>query len=153
MSIPDGAEFIAPLPERTNHFSSVFVFHAKSRTIHVDDTIMIGHKPGVLLKLGGYKHGMLSWHPSIKGSGLHSTENAPFLFRDWIKGITRNWDFDNICAAHMGNKIGGAKAALIELIDKSESTFQKLSKRNTGVFISTASTDSFELVADGCECG
>jgi hypothetical protein len=54
---------------------------------------------------------------------------------------------------HTGNKIGGAKAALIELIDKSESMFQKLSKRNTGVFTSTPSTDEFDLVAEGCECG
>lgn len=48
-----GAEFVAPLPEKTNHFSCVFVFHAKSGTIHINDTIMVGFKPGVLLKLGG----------------------------------------------------------------------------------------------------
>lgn len=157
MSIPDGAEFVAPLPEKTNHFSCVFVFHAKSGTIHINDTIMVGFKPGVLLKLGGFKHGDLSFHPSLKGPGLYQTENAPFLFRDWLKGVITNWDFDNICAAHMGNKLGGAKLALTELIDKSESLFQKLSKRHTGVFALgqavSGGEPSEELLASGTECG
>ena len=50
-----GAEFVNPLPESSNHFVSVFVFHRSSRTLHVDDTIVYGDHPSFLLKLIGFK--------------------------------------------------------------------------------------------------
>lgn len=55
-----------------------------------------------------------------------------------------------------GNKIGGAKAAMTELIEKSEPLFQKLSKRNTGVYApnqAISGEPSEELLASGTECG
>jgi len=39
MRIPRGGEFVAPVPESSNHFSAIHLFHEASKTIHVDDTI------------------------------------------------------------------------------------------------------------------
>jgi len=130
MRIPDGAEFVAPVPEKTNHFSSVFVFHSDSRVIHVDDTIFIANQPGFLMKIAGFRHGDMSFHPTIKGNGLFPTPEAPYQFRDFIAGVIRDWDFDIICAAHMGNRIGGAKQQLQDLLVRAEPLFHKLSERN-----------------------
>ncbi len=78
---------------------------------------MVGSHPGILLKLGGmvfffsnhvsnhyegFRHGSMSFHPSIKGVGLYHTPEAPYQFKDFIAGVIKDWDFDNICAAHMG---------------------------------------------------
>jgi hypothetical protein len=45
------------MPEDKNHFSGVFVFHKESGAIHIDDTIMVGSHPGILLKLAGKREG------------------------------------------------------------------------------------------------
>jgi hypothetical protein len=45
----------------------VFVFHRDSRTIHNDDTILYAQHPGFLLKLFGFKHGTMMFHPSLSG--------------------------------------------------------------------------------------
>jgi len=127
--IPAGAEFVNPQPEKSNHFSCAFVFHRQSRTIHIDDTIIYNHQPGFLLKLAGFKAGTMMLHPSIKGPGLLSTPEAPFQFRDWMLNILHDWDFDTICTAHMGNKVGGAKNQLMELIKNAEPLFQKLTEK------------------------
>jgi len=130
MRIPDGSEFVSPAPEKSNHFSCVFVFHPESRTLHVDDTIFIADKPGFLMKIFGFRHGDMSFHISIKGPGLFATPEAPHQFKDFIGGIINDWDFDNICAAHMGNKIGGAKEQLRQTLEKAAPLFDKLSERN-----------------------
>jgi len=130
MRIPAGAEFVAPEPEKTNHFISVFVFHRQSRTLHVDDTLMYSIKPGFLLKIAGFKDGFMAFHPSIKSHGLYPTTEAPYQFRDWMKQILADWDFDNICCAHLGTKVGGAKQQVAETLAKAEPLFQKLSEKN-----------------------
>jgi len=129
MRIPDGAEFVNPLPEKTNHFNSVFVFHKESKTIHIDDTIMYAEHPGFLLKLGGFKTGSMQFHLSMKGPGLLPNPESPFQFRDWLISLITEWDFDNICTAHFGNKVGGAKQQLKELVQSSEKLFQELSDK------------------------
>ncbi|CAF0778367.1 unnamed protein product [Adineta steineri] len=130
MRIPAGAEFVNPLPESSNHFVSVFVFHRPSRTLHVDDTIIYGDHPGFLLKLTGFKHGTMAFQPSIKGAGLYPTAEAPFEFRDWMKTLLNDWPFDNICCAHSGIKIGGAHEQVIELVNTADALFNKLSEKN-----------------------
>lgn len=130
LSIPASSNFIDPKPEETNHFSSVFVFHPSSKTLHVDDTITyippdVGIT-GALLKLTGWKSGVMSFHPAIKGAGLQPEIEAPYHFRDWVKGLLGDWDFDNICTAHMGNKIGGAKEMVAELLKTSDQLFDDL---------------------------
>eukprot|EP01111_Echinosteliopsis_oligospora_P005544 TRINITY_DN1894_c0_g1_i1.p1 TRINITY_DN1894_c0_g1~~TRINITY_DN1894_c0_g1_i1.p1 ORF type:complete len:279 (-),score=77.50 TRINITY_DN1894_c0_g1_i1:74-910(-) len=150
MRIPAGAEFVAPQPEKTNHFNCVWVHHPRSRTIHVDDTVMVADNPGFLLSLAGYKHGTMSFHPSMKGSGLLPTPDAPVAFHDWLMEVIRDWDFDNIVAAHTGNKIGGAKQALQELLEKSKPLFDKLiEKKKKGV----TDEDKQQIVVQGNECG
>lgn len=125
-----GAEFVNPLPESSNHFVSVFVFHRSSLTLHVDDTIIYGDHPNFLLKLVGFKHGSMSFQPSIKGPGLYPTPEAPIEFRNWMRTMLKDWPFDNICCAHSGVKIGGAHEQVVELVNDSESFFDKLSAKN-----------------------
>eukprot|EP00026_Physarum_polycephalum_P014533 Phypoly_transcript_15060.p1 GENE.Phypoly_transcript_15060~~Phypoly_transcript_15060.p1 ORF type:complete len:314 (+),score=53.43 Phypoly_transcript_15060:91-942(+) len=152
MRIPAGSEFVAPMPEDKNHFSGVFVYHQLSKTIHNDDTIMVGSHPGILLKLAGFRHGSMSFHPSIKGVGLLPTPEAPYQFKEFIEGIIRDWDFDNICAAHMGNKIGGAKEQLREVLAKAEPLFKKLSEKNKKN-PHAPPPDTPRVLAEGNECG
>jgi len=129
MRIPAGSEFVAPVPEKSNHFSSVFVFHPESRTIHVDDTIFNVVDPNILLRIAGFKNHTTIFHPTLKSVGLHHQPDAPYEFRNWVAGIIKDWDFDNICAAHMGNKIGGAKQALQETLDHTGPLFDKLHEK------------------------
>jgi len=156
MRIPAGSEFVAPTPEATNHFSTVFVFHKESKTIHVDDTIFFAQDPGILLSLGGFKKGSMNFHPSIKNVGLLPHPDAPYQFRDWIASIIKEWDFDNIVSAHTGNKVGGAKAQLQETLTNSESMFRELSeKRHKGsvVDLPSSTEDDDSLSNKDNECG
>jgi hypothetical protein len=106
MRIPRGSEFVAPEPEDSNHFSGIHVFHPASKTIHVDDTIMVDEP----------LNGDMLFHPSLLTVGLYHIPDAPTAFKNWMTNITIDWDFDNICAAHNGVKKGGAKAQLIDVI-------------------------------------
>lgn len=125
-----GAEYVDPQPEKSNHFVSVFVYHRDSKTLHVDDTLMYGEDPGMLLRLFGLKAGSTMFHPSIKDHGLYPTVEAPFEFRDWMNKLLKDWDFDNLCTAHIGVKAGGVHAAVEELVKNSEKFFEDLSERN-----------------------
>ncbi|KAJ3225170.1 hypothetical protein HK099_007253 [Clydaea vesicula] len=129
LRIPDGAEFVNPLPPTTNHFSNIFVFHAKSKTLHNNDTIMVFENPGFLLSFFA-KHGDVKFHRSITGPGLYPTKEAPFQFKNWLEKLILDWDFDNICSAHNGNLIGGAKVALKNTLEKFTPTLQKISDTN-----------------------
>jgi len=144
MRIPDGAEFVAPEPESKNHFSSCWVFHKESRTIHVDDTLIYCDNPGLLLKLFGLKDGEMFFHPAIKGPGLYPTKEAPIAFRTWVMNLIHDWDFDNVCVAHKGYKIGGAKQLLQDTLNKADALLTHLSQSN-----STESVPNFT----GNECG
>lgn len=109
---------------------SVFVYHQPSRTLHVDDTINYTDKFRSILKVFGFRHGLMMFHTSIKGAGLHPTSEAPFIFRDWMINILHDWAFENICCAHLGFKIGDAHMAVTALVDKTAPLFTKLSRRN-----------------------
>jgi len=151
LSVPVGAEFVAPQPEKSNHFSCVFVYHKGSGTLHVDDTIMYSENPGFLLKLGGYKQGSLSWHPTIKGPGLLPNPEAPRQFKEWLENLIRDWNFDNICTAHFGVKIGGVKLQLLEVIKQSEPLFDSLVQKRKDSGYKPEDTPSTNV--NGCECG
>jgi len=172
MRIPDGSEFVNPLPEKSNHFSSVWVFAAAARTIHIDDTVMCydpEHASGVvniLTKLAR-KSGHMSFHLSMTGPGLYHTSEAPYQFKAWVEKILVDWDFDNICTAHLGNKIGGAKEELERTLRSNEKTFRKLSekyaKEEPNEETKCAKRDDSDSDVDddeisnynaaGCECG
>jgi hypothetical protein len=151
MRIPEGCEFANPVPENSNHFSSCFVFHGPSKTLHVNDTIMYSNDPGILLRLGGFKKDSMSFHPSLKGPGLHPNSEAPYKFRDSIAGMIRDWDFENLCAGHFHNKLGGAKAQLEQTLLLAEPVFSKLSQRKFKDKDDEAPAEvKFNIEADEC---
>jgi hypothetical protein len=131
MRIPAGAEFIAPEPESYNHFNSVWVYYPAGRTLHIDDTINYFSDPGTLIKLAGKKKGEMQFHDSMHGPGLYPSPEAPLLFKAWVEAILNDWDFDNICCAHIGNRIGNAKAQLRDTLIAAQPEFDKLIAKNT----------------------
>ncbi|KAI8831845.1 hypothetical protein BC829DRAFT_409293 [Chytridium lagenaria] len=138
MRIPAGSEFVNPLPERSNHFSSVFVFHKKSRTIHVDDTIMIFNQPGLLMRIAGIAEGTMTFH-QMRRDG----------FKCWLEKLLKDWDFDSICSAHNGVKIGGAKEQLADVLMRNEGKLRELGKKKRSPDVGAWSTNA----KDVCECG
>jgi len=131
MRIPDGCEFIAPVPEASNHLSCVWVYSPEARTIHVDDCIMYFKTTGLLgalTKLAG-KAGTFDFHLSFGGPGICEDAESPMLFRDWVQNVIDDWDFDNACCAHIGNKIGGAKELLVRCLEDNEKNFEKMTKK------------------------
>jgi hypothetical protein len=115
---------------------------------------MYAEKPGFLLKLFGFKNGAMAFHPSIKSAGLYPTADAPYLFRDWMRNVLRDWPFDNICCAHLGVKIGGAHVDVATLLDKAEPLFAKLSdknrKKNPGSELPVGSHPNMNVSGDEC---
>lgn len=128
MQIPDGAEFESP--SENNHFSSVLVFHSPSRTIHVDDTIMFFETSGCILRALGKRAGTMEFWDLKKG--LRPTESAPAQFKAWVQQLLADWDFDNICTAHTGNKIGGAKQMLEETLQQSSKLLESCANAHKG---------------------
>ena len=124
MRIPDGAEFDTPAED--NHFSSVLVYHERSRTLHVDDTINYLTDVGFILRLLGKNGKMEFWQLE---KGLYHTEEAPRQFREFIERIIHDWDFDNICAAHNSIMVGGAKQRLQETLVKANRALEGLSRK------------------------
>jgi len=160
MRIPAGSEFTAPVPEMSNHFNSVWVYHKASKTIHIDDTVMYFSHPGQILKLVGKKHNQMEFHMSMSGPGLYPAPDAPAIFKQWVKDIIEDWDFDNLCCAHTGRKIGGAKQALRETLENAEHIFKKLEKAHKdNVPLSEMDNgeddpkDCEKYNVDGTECG
>jgi hypothetical protein len=162
MRIPDGAEFRAPTPESTNHFSSVWVYHRLSKTIHIDDTVMYFENPGALMKLAGKKQDHMEFHPTIQGPGLLPAPDAAQIFKAWVQKVIYDWDFENIVTAHVGRKLGGAKEALRKTLEDSEKIFEKLEQAHRdNVPISEIKVsdderdpkDCDKYNVDGNECG
>jgi len=133
MRIPVGAEFIAPVPESDNHFAGMFVFHPASKTIHIDDTVMVEPpNASFIIKHMFFPNGPMAFHPTLTGVGLCHFETAPYAFRDFMNGLVSDWDFDSILSAHLARKIGGAKAQLKTLIADTESVFKELTAKYKG---------------------
>ncbi|KAL9653159.1 hypothetical protein ABK040_006375 [Willaertia magna] len=157
MRIPDGAEFVAPLPESTNHFNSVWVYSPLAKTIHVDDTINYFDNPSLLFKIFGKKAGQMDFHPSLSNNGLYKTENAPILFKQWLENVLKDWDFENACCAHVGVKIGGAHLLVQETLENAQELLDKLSKRHEGKVMDEEQLkhehDCSQYNVEGNECG
>jgi len=116
MRIPRGAEFVNPQPESTNHFSGIHVFHPASKAIHVDDTVDYNEPLA----------GDMVFHPSILDGAIYHIPEAPSAFRDWVQKYINEWNFDTICAAHNGIKLGGAKAQLQSTLNDYAVVFEAL---------------------------
>jgi hypothetical protein len=120
MRIPEGAEFDGAADN--NHFSSVFVLHVESKTIHDDDTLMYFEPKHMScgLRVLGAKSDQLSFHTSFLSGGIKKEEGAMKAFKEWLQRMLAEWDFENICTAHYGNLLGGAKKSLLATIEHHE---------------------------------
>eukprot|EP01117_Protostelium_nocturnum_P009561 TRINITY_DN340_c0_g1_i1.p1 TRINITY_DN340_c0_g1~~TRINITY_DN340_c0_g1_i1.p1 ORF type:complete len:258 (-),score=57.16 TRINITY_DN340_c0_g1_i1:57-830(-) len=123
--IPQGCEFVAP--KESDHFATAFVFHKKSRTIHVDDTLMYILNPGIFTQMTVGKG--LQFHVSAKHGGLNQTREGPLQFLDFLKGIARDWPFEHGAFAHMAVKRDTVKDELLKLIETEEPELLKLSEK------------------------
>ncbi|KAJ3118577.1 hypothetical protein HDU96_000529 [Phlyctochytrium bullatum] len=148
MRIPAGSEFADPQPEKTNHFSNVFVFHKASKTVHCDDTIIYITDPGLVMRLAGVASGVPRFHRSLTGPGLLPTEKAPIEFRCWMEKVLHDWDFENLCSAHNSCMIGGARERVKKLLEETLPVLEKLGlsrAEDQGAWSSDWK--------DTCECG
>eukprot|EP00457_Paulinella_chromatophora_P006800 gb/GEZN01006819.1/.p1 GENE.gb/GEZN01006819.1/~~gb/GEZN01006819.1/.p1 ORF type:complete len:454 (-),score=48.90 gb/GEZN01006819.1/:202-1563(-) len=163
LRIPPGIEFADPKPSASNHFSSVVAFHPRSKTIHVDDTFTYHSNPGAILRRRGVKPNTMRFHMSMDKSLLPDPA-APRLFQRWVRALLEEWDFDSICFAHCGNRVGGAKAMLKGLLESNEERFKRLTaaREGKGVISSTSDelpSEAAEELEDPClnssgeECG
>eukprot|EP01127_Copromyxa_protea_P004300 TRINITY_DN1417_c0_g1_i2.p2 TRINITY_DN1417_c0_g1~~TRINITY_DN1417_c0_g1_i2.p2 ORF type:complete len:293 (-),score=40.24 TRINITY_DN1417_c0_g1_i2:1203-2081(-) len=158
LRIPDGAEWERPVPESTNHFNCCWVYSPAAKTVHVDDTFNYVADPPFIARIVGLSKDQLSFHPSMHGPGLHHTEQAPYEFKAWLEQVLNDWDFDNMCCAHVENKIGGAHAAVKQALLEAEPTLEKLSKRaknhpDQGACGKHKGEDSSKYNVSGHECG
>jgi len=95
-SVPRGVDFISA--DENVHFSSVLALHRRSKTIHVDDTVMYIRLPKVARWLG--RPDVTSFHPTL-GKALQKRAGAAQDFRGWAEGLANRWrDAENLCAAH-----------------------------------------------------
>jgi len=67
----------------------------------------------------------------MTGPGLYHTPEAPMQFKAWVENVLNDWDFDNMCCAHIGNKIGGAHELLAQTLVNTQKTFDKLVEKYT----------------------
>lgn len=94
-SVPRGVDFISK--NEHLHFSSVLAYHKKSKTIHVDDTLMYLQLPGLL---GVLKSPELSFHMTLSKT-LERRKGAADDFRLWVAELAEQWrDAEVLCAAH-----------------------------------------------------
>jgi len=115
MRIPRGAEFVAPQPESTNHFSGIHVFHPASGILHVDDTI------NVLFDA-------LLFHPTLVTDGLYHIPEAPTAFGNFVQNLINDWNFNIICVAHKATPFcnTNARSALQTTLDISQAILLSL---------------------------
>jgi len=96
--VPRGVDFVPSDPNL--HFSSVLAFHPASKTLHVDDTLVVGHLPRIL---GGT---MVRFHPTL-GKVLERRPGAADDFRAWARDLlSRATEIENVCAAHLSPLVG-----------------------------------------------
>lgn len=126
MRIPGGSEFVNPKDD--NRFSSVFVYHQGSKTLYDDDTIMCYENPGCFLRSFGITAGHIDFHPVPWKDNFSPEPDAPILFRDFMKQMLEDWDFDNLVTAHTGIMIGGAKKALQESFEREISVIESIAE-------------------------
>lgn len=94
-SVPQGVDFIAH--NENLHFSSVLAYHPQSKTLHVDDTLMLLKLPGLL---GVLKKPQVSFHMTLSRT-LEQRKGAVDDFKLWVAQIAEQWcDAEVLCAAH-----------------------------------------------------
>ncbi len=88
--VPRGVDFISS--DERLHFSSVLVTHLRSRSLHVDDTLMWTRFP----LIGG-----LGFHPTL-ANVLEKRAGAATDFREWAEQLAAHCaSVDHLCTAHL----------------------------------------------------
>jgi hypothetical protein len=125
VSVPRGVDFIPANPKL--HFASVLAFHAASRTLHVDDTLLYMRMPWIVRP---FKRDLLRLHPTL-AKVLERTPEAASEFRAWTRELVeRVQGIDNLCAAHAATLLardhtGASVAARIErAVQRAERTLR-----------------------------
>lgn len=114
-SVPRGVDFIPS--DQNLHFASVLAFHAASKTLHVDDTLVYMRMPWVLRPV---KRDSLGFHPTL-AKVLQRRAGAVADFRSWGNELVeRTKGVENLCAAHLGNLLGrdNAGASISERVQR-----------------------------------
>lgn len=94
-SVPRGVDFISD--NENLHFSSILAYHPASKTLHVDDTLMLLKLPGLF---GVLKKPQVSFHLTLSRT-LEKRKGAVDDFRMWVAEIAEKWsDAEVLCAAH-----------------------------------------------------
>jgi hypothetical protein len=66
------------------------------------------------------------FHTSLyQHKALIKRADSAGLFKAWVQELLRDWDFDIIAAAHMSNKVGGAKEKVATALIKAQKTFDE----------------------------
>eukprot|EP00386_Alphamonas_edax_P010874 GDKI01034751.1.p1 GENE.GDKI01034751.1~~GDKI01034751.1.p1 ORF type:complete len:299 (+),score=87.40 GDKI01034751.1:116-898(+) len=130
-SVPKGVDFISK--DESVHFSSVLVYHMKSKTLHVDDTFSRVNT-WFISKLMGSDPSRLALHPTLK-KALEKRAGAVSEFRQWVTHVADTWGAvaENVCVAHRDSFIlcGGGKVGemLKRALSDSKSTLDAHEKQ------------------------
>jgi len=123
-SVPCGVDFISN--NENLHFSSVLAYHPASKTIHVDDTLMLLKLPGLL---GALKSPEVSFHMTLSRT-LQQRKGAVDDFRLWVAQIAEQWsDAEVLCAAHsqtliVKNESPSIAAMIMTALQREEKTLR-----------------------------
>mmetsp|Transcript_144827 Transcript_144827/g.204947 ORF Transcript_144827/g.204947 Transcript_144827/m.204947 type:complete len:313 (+) Transcript_144827:44-982(+) len=130
MRIPDGAEFDDPKPPSKNHFSNVFVFHPKSKTVVQDDTVMYIRDGSVVMRAAGLSPGTMKFHTTLTNCGLYKTKEAPLQFMSWFEKLLADWDFEHLISAHTGPCYTVGKEKAKAMFEEAKPILKELSEKN-----------------------
>lgn len=109
-SIPRGVDFISA--NENVHFSSVLAYHHKSRSLHVDDTLMYVNLPRAAKLVVGKP---IAFHPTLP-MALEKRAGAAQDFRDWARELGERFAFTgHVCTAHTASL--SVSTSLKELVD------------------------------------
>jgi hypothetical protein len=128
-SVPRGVDFISK--NEHLHFSSVLAYHKKSKTIHVDDTLMYLQLPGLLSIL---KSPEVSFHMTLSKT-LERRKGAADDFRLWAAELAEQWsDAEVLCAAHsstlfINNQSPSIAAMIMTALERVELTLKHHKKK------------------------
>jgi len=135
MWIPAGCEFADPKPEDKNHLSACLVLHRQSRTVHVDDFFcyfediwQMGTVAWLTFGPAGIRDGDLKFHVFLE-HGIKQHPDGPGQLLRSVEEMLREWDFENLCVAHAGVLLGGARARVQQLVDLERPRFEEYASK------------------------
>lgn len=108
---------------RHQYVTPVLVRHRPSRIVHVDDTLNVLQRPGLLGRLR--PQSKLRLHPLL-AKALHPTASAADAFEGWARNLAEHWaDTPVVCAAHSAVRRlppGGWRKEVLSALDAVDKT-------------------------------